>query len=47
MGKFRQINTELLPLIMLIIGFGALSWAFDDRFSSNIVYELILGKIGL
>ena len=47
MGMFGQINTELLPLIYVEIGFHALSWAFYGRLSSNFVYELILGRTGL
>ena len=39
MSKCCQISTELLPFISVGIGF--------NRFSSNFVYELILGQSGM
>ena len=46
MGKFRQICTELWPLIDVTseIGFHSLSLAFLYRFSSKFARELILGR---
>ena len=37
MGEFRQMNTELWPLIYIKFGFRSLSRAFIDQFSSNFV----------
>ena len=47
MGKFGQISNELLPLNYVENWFHALSWAFFGRFSSNFVFELILGGGGV
>ena len=41
MGKFRQISTELLPLIYVEFCFRAPSGALFDQFSSNFAWELI------
>ena len=46
MGKFRQISTELWPLIYVKISFPG-SRAFIDQFSSNFVQEFILRRSGL
>ena len=46
MGKFRQLSQELWPLIYVKNSFPP-STAFFDRFSSNFLEELILGRSGL
>ena len=43
MGKFRQISTELWPLIDVKHLF-LLSLAYFDWFSSNFAWELMLGR---
>ena len=44
MGKFRQISTELLPLIYVENWFLCPILGIFGRFSSNFVYKLILGR---
>ena len=49
MGKFCQVNSELLPLICVENWFQCTILAIYVLFSSNFVhvYELILGRSGL
>ena len=48
MGKFRQISTELLPLICVENWFSrSLSHSFFGQLSSNFVNELIFRRSGL
>ena len=47
MDKFRQISTELLPLICVENWFSCFIFGILGRLSSNFVYELILGRSGL
>ena len=47
MGKFRQISTELWPLIYVKILFPGSILSIIDRFSSNFVYEFIPGMSDL
>ena len=44
MGKFQQISTELWPLIDVRNWFSLSIFGIFDRFSSNLVQELILGR---
>ena len=50
MGKFRQMTSELWPLIEIkncILFVSANLSSFFYRFSSNFAYELILARSGL
>ena len=47
MGKFRQISTELLPLMYVENWFLCSILGIFGRVSSNFLYELILGRNGL
>ena len=46
MGKFRQLSQELWLLIDVKSSFPLSFLSIFDRFSSNFVYELILGRSG-
>ena len=47
MGKFRQISTDILPLIYVENWFLCSIFGIFGRFFSNVLYELILGRSGL